>query len=61
MFVKRHTISEIEIVKCISKGKLNRAISETLKISEDTLKNYLDNIYTKFSFKNSIEWVNRSI
>ncbi|MGM5470891.1 LuxR C-terminal-related transcriptional regulator [Flavobacteriaceae bacterium LMO-SS05] len=56
-----YTKREIEIIKCISEGKTNKIIAETLNISIGTVKKHRNNIYKKSGCKNSIELLNKSM
>lgn len=42
---------EIEIIKLISEGLSNKEISETIFLSEGTVKNYISSILTKLNLK----------
>jgi DNA-binding NarL/FixJ family response regulator len=40
-------VREIEVLRLVATGKTNRAIAETLKISEKTVARHISNIFTK--------------
>lgn len=41
------SVRELEVLKCITEGKSNQEIAETLYISEKTVKNHLTRIFRK--------------
>jgi len=43
------TIREVEVLKMLSKGLLNKEIAATLNISERTVKNHVSNIFKKIN------------
>ncbi len=43
------TVREIEVLKMLSKGLLNKEIAATLNISERTVKNHVSNIFKKIN------------
>ncbi len=49
------TEREIEILKYVSRGLMNKEIAETLSISENTVKIHLRNILEKLHLKNRIQ------
>lgn len=49
------TAREREVVRLMSKGMSNKVISETLHISESTVKNHLYNIFKKIGVSNRVE------
>lgn len=51
------TSREIEIVKMICVGKLNKEIADTLCLAENTIKSHIFNIYKKVNVKNRVELV----
>ncbi|MGZ9236140.1 MAG: response regulator transcription factor, partial [Anaerolineales bacterium] len=44
------TPREREVARCLSQGKSNREIAETLVLSERTVENHVGNILTKLGF-----------
>jgi DNA-binding NarL/FixJ family response regulator len=54
---------EAEIVSCVSEGLTNREIAARLKISENTVKNYLFHTFNKLGVSNRLELVlyNRAV
>jgi len=51
------TNREIEIVKMICVGKLNKEIADALCLAENTIKSHIFNIYKKVNVKNRVELV----
>jgi DNA-binding CsgD family transcriptional regulator len=49
------TIREREVLACLATGKTNRAIAETLYISEKTVARHLSNIFTKLNLATRAE------
>lgn len=49
------TVREHEILRQLAKGKLNKEIASDLNIKEGTVKQHLNNIYSKYDFKNRVE------
>ena len=49
------TIREKEVITLIAQGKSNREIAVELGIEEKTVKNYINNIYSKLQIKNRYE------
>ncbi len=47
--------TEIKIIKLLEKGLSNKAISSEFKISENTVKFHLKNIYKKLGVHNRLE------
>ncbi len=56
----RFTLREIEILRLIAKGLINREIAECLCLSENTVKTYIQGIYQKLDVHNRIEAVMRA-
>jgi len=48
---------EMEVMECVSRGMKNRAISETLFISESTVKTHLYKVYDKLGVKDRMSAV----
>ena len=46
---------EKEVINLIAQGKSNREIAAELVIEEKTVKNYINNIYSKLQVKNRYE------
>jgi DNA-binding CsgD family transcriptional regulator len=55
--VTRLTLKEIEILRLISVGYLNKQIAAELRISEQTAKNYMTRILRKLDAVNRTEAV----
>lgn len=51
------TKSEYKVIHLLEKGYSNKKISDHLKISENTVKYHLKNIYKKLNVKNRLEAV----
>ena len=51
------TAREGEIIRLLLEGKGNREITETLFISDHTVKNHIQHIYRKFGIKNRVQLV----
>lgn len=49
--IEKLTKREIQVLKLLSVGKLNRQIAEELDISERTIKNHVSNIFKKIGVK----------
>ena len=49
--LEKLTNREIQVLKLLSIGKLNRQIAEELEISERTVKNHVSNIFKKIDVK----------
>ncbi len=49
------TEREREILKCITDGKSNKEISDSLFVSVETVKSHIKNIYRKLNVKNRVE------
>ena len=49
------TALEKEIVIMVAQGSKNREIAEKLCLAEQTVRNYLSNIYAKTDSKNRVE------
>ena len=49
------TALEKEIVILVAQGSKNREIAEKLCLAEQTVRNYLSNIYAKTDSKNRVE------
>lgn len=49
------TKREIEIMHLLQKGKLNKEIADTYKISLDTVKKHIRNSYKKLGVRNRVE------
>ena len=54
------TLREIEILRLIAEGLINREIAERLCLSENTVKTYIQGIYQKLNAHNRIEAVMRA-
>ena len=54
---KNLTKREIEIIQLLVKGFSNEEISEYLKISTQTVKTHIRNIYAKTGFKDKLKLV----
>ncbi|HMM15970.1 MAG TPA: LuxR C-terminal-related transcriptional regulator [Petrimonas sp.] len=46
---------EMEIIKMLSKGLINKDIAETLRLSPYTVKRHIENIYKKLKVHNRVE------
>jgi DNA-binding CsgD family transcriptional regulator len=53
----RFSIREDQIVRLLLRGKTNREIAVSLKISEKTVKNYMTILMQKLSVRNRLEVV----
>ena len=49
---------ELEVLQLVAKGLSNREISETLFISEHTVKSHLKNILSKLHLDNRVQLAN---
>lgn len=49
--IEKLTNRELEVLKLLSIGKLNRQVAEELQISERTVKNHVSNIFKKIEVK----------
>jgi len=49
------TERECEILKCITDGKSNKEISDSLFVSVETVKSHVKNLYKKLNVKNRVE------
>ncbi len=49
------TEREREILKCITDGKSNKEISDSLFVSVETVKSHVKNLYKKLNVKNRVE------
>ncbi len=49
------TERECEILKCITDGKSNKEISDSLFVSVETVKSHIKNLYKKLNVKNRVE------
>jgi len=56
----RFTLREIEILRLIAEGLINREIAERLCLSENTVKTYIQGLYQKLDAHNRIEAVMRA-
>jgi len=54
------TLREIEILRLVAEGLINREIAERLCLSENTVKTYIQGIYQKLDAHNRIEAVMRA-
>lgn len=59
--LKELTQKEIEILKLISEGYSNKQISSILKISENTVKTHLNNIFEKLDASSRTEAISKAI
>jgi DNA-binding NarL/FixJ family response regulator len=50
---------EIEILKSLKKGYYNKEVSMELRISVETVKKHLNNIYSKLEVRNKTEALNK--
>ena len=53
------TIREMEVLNFLSKGMTYKGISDKMKVSPETIKKHLKNIYRKLNVQNKIEALNR--
>jgi DNA-binding NarL/FixJ family response regulator len=51
---QRLTDRELEIVRLVASGYKNREVSETLRISERTVKTHLTNIFQKLGVRDRV-------
>jgi two-component system, NarL family, nitrate/nitrite response regulator NarL len=49
------TMRELQVVRCVAKGKTNKAIAAELGLSEHTVKNYLFRAFEKLGVSNRVE------
>jgi two-component system, NarL family, nitrate/nitrite response regulator NarL len=49
------TMRELQVVRCVAKGKTNKAIAVELGLSEHTIKNYLFKAFEKLGVSNRVE------
>lgn len=49
------TMRELQVVRCVAKGKTNKAIAGELGLSEHTIKNYLFRAFEKLGVSNRVE------
>ena len=49
------TMRELQVVRCVAKGKTNKAIAGELGLSEHTVKNYLFRAFEKLGVSNRVE------
>lgn len=49
------TPSELEVLKCLSKGLTNNEIATRRSVTKDTVKKHCKNIYKKLAVKNKTQ------
>ena len=49
------TARELDIIRSVVSGRTNREVAQQLRISEDTVKNHLTNIFNKLGVSNRVE------
>lgn len=53
------TPREIEVLKQLREGNTYKQTAQTLKISEETVRKHVTNIYTKLDVKNRTQAINK--